>query len=381
MLSKQHIQQFLEPSNETRISILGPTHRYGHKVIQRHDALTLKTNLKEARQRLKMQNWEEDRIQNFLQPAKELLEDDSFWPYQSDGLAIFLSESEQQIHRLPVHFENMVYLGNEFYIKPLSPLLGAPSRFFILCLSQNKVAFYEATAHSITAVKIDDLLPMGRKEMDEEKEEKVLQLHSAGVGHTPHFHGHGSKKDKQEVALEKYLRAIDEGLMKMLHDENPPLVFAGVDELFASYKQINSYPHLVDENISGNPFSTAAVSLQEHAWEQVKFHFDSTRQTYFNSYNELRQQMRTSTSIDAILRASMEGRVECIFTRDDRNLWGSRDPLNRYIQIHPLRTGESQCLLNAATIETLRQGGKVYNVPTSQMPVSSKAPIAAIFRY
>jgi hypothetical protein len=374
MINKQEIQQLLQSPSTEKLSILMPTHRYGHQVIQGHDALTLKNQLKEARQRLKMKGWEEDRIRRFLRPAFDLLDNEAFWAYQSDGLAIYLSEEVQQIHQLPIPFEKMVYLGDEFYLKPLTPLVDADTRFFILCLSQNQVAFYEATAHSITSVKIDDLVPMGMEELQSAHPEKVLQMHAVSAHQPAQFHGHGGRNDKIEVTLEKYLRAVDTGLMEMLHDEHVPMIFAGVDNVFAAYKQINSYPHLKDEFVSGNPFSMGMAMVQEHGWKQVKPHFDQERQSFVEKYNAMAHKDTTTTSIDVILRAASQGRVECLFSRDDKNLWGAKPANQMAVQVHPLRAPESQCLLNLASNEALRHGGKVLNLPPSQMPINTKAP-------
>lgn len=382
MINKQEIKQLIDNTpSKPKMSILLPTHRYGHQVNQGHDALNLKTNLKVARKHLQMEDWEEDKIEKFLRPARKLLDDDSFWSHQSDGLAIYLSDEMQQFHSLPVHFENMVYFQDEFYIKPLSSLIGSEIRFFILCLSRNEIEFYEATAHSITSIKIEDLVPMGMVEMDEEEPEKALQTHSVATGFPSMYHGQGANKDYKSIQLEKYLRAIDKGLMEMLHDERPPMIVAAVDEVFAAYKQINSYPQLMDSHVSGNPFPTDMASLQEKAWNQVKPHFEQERKTYVQSYNQLAHQQLTTTSIDVIMRAAIEGRVECLFTRDDRNLWGFYDKRDHLVNVHPLRASNSKCLLNKATIETLKNGGKTYNLPAKQMPVESSAPLAAILRY
>lgn len=381
MISQQVIHQLLHDPSPEKLTILGPTHRYGHQVIQGQDSLNLKTNLKEARHRLKLKGWEEQRINKFLKPAQELIHDPSFWPYLSDGLAIFLSEQNNFILKLPVHFDNMVYLSNEFYIKPLLPLIGTPNRLFILCLSQNQVAFYEASAHSITAVKIDDLVPMSLEEALVDKTEKVLQAHGSASGHAMQFHGHGSRNDLRELQLEKYLRAIDTGLMKMLHDERPPLLFAGVDELFSKYQEINSYPALWETHISGNPFPIDVMTLHEKAWKEIKPHVEAEKNTFTRKYYAHVHKDITSSNIGSILQAAEAGRVACLFTRDDKNLWGEYDSTKGNIKIHPMRSPESKCLLNMSTIKVLKQKGTAFNLPAGSMPSQVKSPIAAIFRY
>ncbi len=381
MINKQYLHKLLHPSSNVNISILGPTHRYGHQVTQGHDALTLKNNLKEARNRLKRLGWAEEKIHQFLKPARELLYDDHFWQHQSDGLAIYLSENFRQIHRLPVHFHNMVYVNEDFYLKPLSPFTGAKNRFFILCLSQNEVAFYEATAYSITSIKIDDLVPESMEAMGVAEGEKVLQSHAVMTGHPAQYHGHGGFKDHQEVAREKYLRAIDKGLMTMLHDEHAPMVVAAVDELAAAYEAVNSYPHLVADSVSGNPFSMGMTAIQAHAWEEVKPHFAQEKHEAMANYHRLQNSEQTSTNIGEILYAAEEGRVDTIFTRDDSNLWGRYVLEEDKVTLHPERTSTSHCLLNKAMIKTLKNSGHVYNLPPSQMPSDDTSPIAALFRY
>lgn len=249
-----------------------------------------------------------------------------------------------------------------------------------MCLSKNKVAFYEARAHSITPVKIYDLVPMGMEEMDFDREVAVLQVHG-GTQVMPQFHGHGGRRDKQEIKVEKYIRAIDDGLIQMLHDEHIPMVFMGVEELFAAYRDVNSYRNLLDEHISGNPFSWGVGEIQERAWGIARKYFDKEKQENMEAFEAQTHLNITSNQITDILFAAEEGRVDKLFTRDDQNLWGNYKASHRRINIHPMRSVESECLLNTATLAALQTDAQVFNLPESALKSFQQSPIAAVFRY
>ena len=92
-----------------------------------------------------------------LEPASKLLQEPYFWQHQSDGLAIFLSANRVRRYRLPLHFEELVVVIDNFYIRPLLPLFTGDGQFYILALSQNDVRLLNGTRYSVSEVDIAQL--------------------------------------------------------------------------------------------------------------------------------------------------------------------------------------------------------------------------------
>ena len=76
--------------------------------------------------------------------------------------------------------------------------------------------------------------------------------------------GHGGVADDTKDNLLKYFRLIDRGLHDLLRDERAPLVLAGVEYLFPIYREANTYPHLIEEGIPGNPKGTSSGIASPH---------------------------------------------------------------------------------------------------------------------
>ena len=49
----------------------------------------------------------------------DLVDDDEFWRFQANSLAIFVTPENTQTFRVPNAFEPMVVVSNRFHVKPL----------------------------------------------------------------------------------------------------------------------------------------------------------------------------------------------------------------------------------------------------------------------
>ena len=207
MLTKKKIKSLAEIQFTTCISIFIPTHRSGFQ-NSKIDHLNFKNALSTVRQKLEERSMQPDDIHRLLQPAYEMMEDDNFWIQLSDGLAVFISPNRFEYFELPIHFNPYVYVGEEFYLRPLLPMFTGDERFFILALSQNEVRFFEATRSSITPIIIEDLVPEDMEEALALEETTNLQAHSGASPYStrPIFHGHGGGKDDKIKRAKKILQ-------------------------------------------------------------------------------------------------------------------------------------------------------------------------------
>ncbi len=121
------------------------------------------------------------RIHASLRKLEELLNDDHFFRYQSDGLAIYLQGSEMSYFTLPVHFEPGLYMADHFYLIPVLPFFNDDGTFYLLALSQKKATLYEGSRHFFTEIILDEVAPDSLEDaVSKENQEKSLQFRSAG---------------------------------------------------------------------------------------------------------------------------------------------------------------------------------------------------------
>ncbi|MDC6355625.1 MULTISPECIES: hypothetical protein [unclassified Robiginitalea] len=382
LLTKKAFTQLIGVHAPTCISIFIPTHRAGQEVLEKKDQLALKNQLKEVSHNLAGQGYSDQEVKSMLEPAAQLLEDTEFWRHQSDGLALFISEGFFQKFTLPLEFEAAHHIGNSFHLVPLMPLLTGDGRFFILALGLEGVKFYEGTKYSIARIIVYDLTPARLEDrVGYDYEEKFLQFRSQqeGAGHAM-FHGHGEGEADHKNEILRYFRAVDEGLMQILHDERQPLVLASLDYLAPIYREANNYNHLFESHISGNPGDDDLMSLHGKAWELVAPHFESGRREKAGAYQQALGTGKASPDLRDILPAAMDGRIDALFLREGEDVQGLYNQEDRELEIHESLRETSVSLFNLAAVETYLQGGDVFVVPDKEMPDDHSA-VCALYRY
>ncbi len=364
------------------VSIFIPTYRAGHVP---EDKIRFKNALSEAQKTLEAGNvllggkMTEKTAKGFLTPAYDLLEDTEFWLRLSDGLAVFIGKECFDYFVVPLDFHPLVYVKNHFYLRPLLPLVNGPDRFFLLALSEGEVRFFEGHAHHISPVKIEDLVPTDFEEAIAADPEKSLQMHGAGMAAT--FHGQSLHKDQYDRQLEQYCRIVDDGLMKMLHDENAPLVVAGVDKVVATYKHISDYKNILEPYINGNVEHDDPTLLHEKAWSKVGPYFEEKIAAEKSRFSEAMNADKGSASILHIAAAAINGKVETLFLAEDAPiLWGAYLEADNSVQVHEEEKPYSVCINNLAAVQTFRQGGRVLQMPQTEMPVPT-VQANAVYRY
>jgi hypothetical protein len=364
-----------------RVSLYMPTHRHIPETEQ--DPIRFKNLLREAEERLIACGLSSKKVRELLQPAQKLLEDASFWKFQSDGLALFLSANLFRTYRLPFRFAEMAVVTTRFHLKPLLQVLTGDGRFFILALSQKQVRLLEASAYNVSELELEHVPENLAEVLGAYDFEKQLQFHSPSTGGLGKqgtiYHGHGVGADDVKGKLLQYFRQIDEGLREFLKGEQSPLVFAGVDHLFPIYKEANSYPYLLEEVVTGNPESLSAEALRQKAWAIAQPVMLKARQEAKDKYLRLAGTGRASNQLAEIAPAAFEGRVESLVVAVGVQQWGSFDPDQVEVRLHEEAEPGDEDLLDFTAFHTFLNGGAVYAVEPERVPGAGL--LAAVFRY
>ena len=382
LLTRDELRTLIEIQENPCISIFMPTKRAGAEIQE--NPIRLKNLLRETEKRLLNNGLRASATTEFLEPIQELLKERPFWQHQSDGLAIFLSEGFFSRYRLPLHFEDLAVINKRFYVKPLLPLFMDDGRFYILAISQNAVRLLNGTHYSVSEINLENIPKNLAEALKYDNPERQLQFHTTGTAQgrgerTAMFHGHGSGIDDAQDRILQYFRQIDKGLQELLRNEKAPLVLAGVDSLFPIYREANTYSHLLDAGIAGNPERLNAEELHNRAWKIVQPHFQETQKDAFDLYNQLANTQRASSDIREIVPAAFYGKVELLFVTVGFRQWGVFDQDANVVHLHQEEQSGDEELSDLAAIQTILNGGTVYAVEPEEMPVG--APLAAVFRY
>lgn len=380
IITNEKLGELLLARGEWCISLFMPTHRMSRETEQ--NPIRFKNLLGEAEDRLLEKGLHADEVKKMLRAPQSLFESFDFWQHQSDGLALFFSADSFHLFRLPLNFDGKVFINDRFHIKPLLPLLNSEGTFHILAISQNKVRLFEGTAQTIDEIDLPETPETLAESFPDDWPKQKFQFQTMGSsgrgGQEGKTHTHAVGNDLK-VRLKKWFRLIDKEVSTLLKDTRSPLVLAGVDTLFPVYKEVNSYPHLVEEGIAGNPDKIKGKELHPKAWALVKPIFTKAREKGVQRYNKHAGTERASDDITQALLAAYHGRVDTLFVALGVQVWGKADFENEKVIINDSRQSGDEDLLDLATIQTLIRGGAVFAVAKEDVP--SKTLISAVMRY
>jgi hypothetical protein len=318
-----------------------------------------------------------------LAPGQTLLDDSLFWQHQSDGLAAFLAADMSRHFCLPHSFSELLVVNSRFHITPLLPLLTGSGRFYVLALSQNDVRLLQGTRFTVAEVDLKQVPRTLADALQFDDPERQLQWHTRaaerGGERAAMFHGHGVGVDDQKDRILRYFRRIDAGLQEFLRNERAPLILAGVEYYFPIYREANTYAHLMEGGIRGNPELERPDELHARAWELVGPVFEQDQENALQRYQQLAGTGRTTDDLALLLPAARDGRVDTLLLSRDVHQWGSFDAESGDVHLRDEPSAGNDDLLDLAATYTLTNSGTVYVLDADKMPGGN--PTVAVFRY
>lgn len=382
LLSKSELRSLTENQSSPCTSIYLPTHEAGREIQQ--DPIRLKNQLSEAEAQLGAKGMNEQEIQTLLKPAIALMDDANFWRHQSQGLALFITPDTFRYYRVPLSFEELTIVADQFYTKPLLPLITNDGQFYVLAASQGEITLYQATRESMQPVDLKDTPRSLEVALRYDDPEESLQGHTNGraatiSGGSTVFNGQGSGKDSENSDILRFFHLVSDGVENVLNGQEVPLVFLGVDFLFPIYKQTNKYPHLMEDAVAHQPDRLSPEEIRDRALKIVEPRFNADRKTAIENYGNLQDKNQATADLEVILNAAFNGQIDTLFVSADSKQWGSFDEKSRKITYQDEAEAGSEELLNIVAIKALSTDAEVHVVEQSEMPV--KAAVAATLRY
>jgi hypothetical protein len=378
------------------VSIFLPTFRAGGE--RQQNPIRLKNVVRDVAERLEgdwgMRGPDADEL---LEPIKRLVDDNSFWLHQQDGLMLFRSPQVFKSFQVPVPVNELAVVENRFHVKPLLPLLSGDGdgHFYILSLSRKNIRLLGGSRFRIDEIDLDSKgVPNTFTEALGELERRPSQF-QGGSSKTPHrfsmgkkgsptFAGHGTAEDDLGAELRNFFERFDDALAKIDVDRKAPVVLAGVEYLLPIYRDVaTTFQNICEDALMGNMEGEKAEDLHAAAWEIVEPSFLEERRRTAERYGDMKGSGRSSDKLAEILTAAHEGRVDTLWVARGVRVWGTYDAEKRKMkpqsdQSATPRNGNED-LLDLAAVQTYMTGGRVFVVDPQEVPDRQQA--AAIFRY
>jgi hypothetical protein len=378
------------------VSIFLPTFRAGGE--RQQNPIRLKNVVRDVAERLEgdwgMRSPDAD---DLLEPIKRLVDDNSFWLHQQDGLILFRSADVFKSFQVPMQLNELAVVENRFHVKPLLPLLSGDGdgHFYILSLSRKNIRLLSGSRFRIDEIDLDSKgIPNSFTEALGELERRPTQFQggssktphrfSMGKKGTPTFAGHGTQEDDLGAELRNFFERFDDALARIDIDRRAPVVLAGVEYLLPIYRDAaTTFQNICEDALTGNMEGEKAEDLHAAAWEIVEPHFLEDRRRSAGRFGDLKGSGRSSSNLAEILPAAHEGRVDTLFVARGVRVWGSYDVENRKMKPQSDQsarpTNGNEDLLDLAAVQTYMNGGKIFVVDPQEVPDSKQA--AAIYRY
>jgi len=385
ILNQTDLSELLEASGKWCVSLFMPAHKVGRE--QQQDPIRLGNMVKQAQEKLADFGIRRPEVQELMRPAEDLLEgQEDFWQHQSDGLAIFLSEGFYKSLRLPMQFDELVVIANNFHLKPLLPLFSHDGKFYILAISADEIRLFLGTKDTIDQIDLKDVPASMQEALWMDDPEKFTGFHTgtsspAQGERQAMFHGHGGKPAEDKTNLLRYFQYVDAGLNNLLEEKDIPMVLAGVEYLQPIYQEANTFQGLLEGGIHGNPEEMNEKELHEAAWKLVAPIFEKAQKMDQDRFEQFHGQQNELASGDlkTVVKAAHYGKVETLFVPLGVQKWGSFDPQQNVVVVDSKQKPENEDLLDYAAMQTILNSGQVYAVRPEQVP--GTGDLAAIMRY
>lgn len=381
LLGRSELKVLLQRPEETSVSIYMPTQRTGDV---EQGAIRLKNLLRNAEDKLLGMGLRQPEATHLMEQGWALVDDPLFWHHQGDGLALFMAPDIFRYFRLPYHLDETVIVSKRFHVSPLLPLFANDGIFYVLALSQNKVRLIQCSRDAGREVTPRTLPGSMADVLQYDEFSENLQFRSgptqgaAGRGNAM-YHGHGEGKDVAKDQLIRFLREVDHGLHEALKEEQSPLVLAGVEYLVAHYREVNTYQHLLSDDVDGNPDDLSPAELQNRAWPIVEAYFAREWEKALARFGEGSGRGLTLTRLDDVVLAAHDGRVSALFVAMELQRWGRFYRDERRLELHEEYQPGDEDLIDAAVVGALMTGAAVHVVAPKHVPNGEE--VAALLRY
>ncbi|GAB3058712.1 baeRF11 domain-containing protein [Sediminivirga luteola] len=332
------------------------------------DKLAVKNAFKEAAAQLEAAGQGQEAVGALESHVEELLADEGFWRYLSTSLAVFLTTDSIRTYRLPNRLSEAVEVSDRFFLTPLLRAVTFPHTAFVLALAQNSVRLIEISPDAPPApVQLDSLpadIESALGAALTEDTEPSLRL----VG-----------EEGKKVRLRQFARAVDRGLRPLLTGRTEPLILAATEPLSSIYRAVNSYAHLADDDIDGNPEGLPDSELDRAAREVLD-------RIYRQQVEDVRQRLEDGTTnqhaaldLQQVARAATYGAVETLLVDIDGQLPGLVDEQDGTVTLHEDGDALDHGVLDEIARRVLLTGGRVLAVRAEDIPEGASA--AAVLRF
>ena len=270
--------------------------------------------------------------------------------------------------RLPNRLTSVVEVGDRFYVKPLLRAVSFPQAAFVLALAAGSVRLVEI-------LREDQPFTVAVPDLPSDAASAAGKASIADRSPSARLQG----SEGQKVRLRQFARKVDNALRGVIGGLELPLILAATEPLESIYRSLNSYPHLVDSAIRGNPERTSDVELAAAARTVLDEVYARELSAVQQLFEQRFSQDRASTDVATVARAATYGAVDTAVVDIDQKVPGHVDEDSGAVALAPDDDASSYGVVDEIARRVLLSGGRVLAVRGPEVP--GGGPLAAILRY
>jgi hypothetical protein len=364
--TRAEVERLLDVRDAACVSIYLPTSEIPQET--QADRIELRNLAGAAAEQLTAAGADRDAVGEIGDALAALEEDDDFWSEQARSLAVFASPAGVRTFRLPNRLTAHVEVGDRFYVKPLLRTITFPQAAFVLALASGSVRLVEVTAEGAPFVVDVPGLPTAAADPAGE----------GTVGERSPQMARMRGEEGQKVRLRQYARGVDQALRGVLTGLELPLILAATEPLESIYRSLNSYPHLAEAGIAGNPENTTEADLAAAARALLDELYARELAKLGEAFGQRFAQDRASSDLATIARAATYGAVGTLLVDIDEKVPGQVDEETGEMTLAP-DDAASYGVTDEIARRVRLNGGRALAVRGPDVP--GGGPVAAILRY
>jgi hypothetical protein len=347
------------------VSIYLPTGPVGQDA--RAARIELKNLVAEAIGQLEVVGADRRVVSDVRESLDDLVDDDDFWTEQARSLAVFAASDALRTFRLPNRLTASVEVGDRFYVKPLLRAVSFPQAAFVLALAAGSVRLVEILREGPPfTVTVPDL-----------PSDAASAAGKASIAdRSPSARLQGS--EGQKVRLRQFARKVDHALRGVLGGLELPLILAATEPLESIYRSLNSYPHLVEPGLRGNPEDLSDAEVAAAARTMLDRVYASELAATRDRFQLRFSHDRASTDVATVARAATYGAVDTLLVDIDEKVPGHVDEDTGAVEFAD-DDASSYGVVDEIARRVLLSGGRVLAVRSADVP--GGGPVAGILRY
>ncbi len=332
------------------------------------DRIELKNLSGEAVRQLEAAGMAKREVEAIEEALLDLVDDEVFWARQANSLAVFATPAGARTFRVPNRLSPTVEVSDRFHVKPLLRAVTFPQAAFVLALSQNAVRLLEV-APDVAPVEV--AVPGMPTDVA-----SAVGLDTI-TDRSPYGRIQGAEGKK--VRIRQFARRVEEALRPVLSGSELPLILASPEPIASIFRAVNTYPHLADHVMRGNPDETTDLELAEGSRRVLDELYAQELADLRALYEARASQGRASDDMAAIARAATFGAVDTVMVDLDETIPGFVDEETGALTLDEADDAVNYGVVDEIARRVLLSRGRVLAVRGDDVP--GNGPVAAVLRW